>query len=716
MVDIVEEVLKARYYRDGETCWEDVCKRVSDYVGNTQKEKDTFYNMLLSMKFLPNSPTLMNAGTEIGQLSACFVLPVEDSMDGIFNAIKWAALIHKSGGGTGFNFSKLRYKGAKVGSTDGVASGPLSFMNVFNEATETVKQGGRRRGANMGILNYNHKDIWEFITSKKEEGKLSNFNLSVMVDDKFMKSVVENTNKENVKLFDTIIQGMWENGEPSFLFLDNINKNNPVKHLGEIDTTNPCGEQPLLPFESCNLGSIDLSKFVNDDKTLNLLELEKVIIDATIFLDNIIDKNKYILPQIENATKLTRKIGLGFMGFADMLIKMEISYNSEKAIHLAEIIMEKFETTSSKISEIRAETLGAYPAWFDRVEYAPKKRNALTTCIAPTGSLSTIAQCSSGIEPVFSFVLKRKNTVGREFFVVNKVFEDYFKKILSEEKYNELVQECYNNGSIQHIPWLSKKAKEIFVTSMDITGLQQVEIVAAAQKHCGAGISKTVNWSNNTPKEQIAYACIRAWTLGCKGFTNYRDGSRKDAVLTLNENKNNTNIRLINHHKPFVDENTGETRLLPRRPRVLPGVIEKWRSGCGKLLISMGELDGYPYEVIINSEGGGCEAMGKALGKMISLALRWNVPATDIVRTLKGVTCGVAIKNSKSEGKSCAAIVGKFLESCIPDDEYDTRKILGIEQENNINKLNKLTCPDCGSILAMEEGCRKCHNCGWSKC
>ncbi len=440
---VVDSILSARYLRKGENTFTDICRRVASALADDESEKARFYEAMISLRFLPNSPTLMNAGTEIGQLSACFTLPVPDTICGIFDAMKEGAIIHKTGGGTGYNFSHIRPEGSPVQSTDGVASGPISFMKVFNAATDVIKQGGRRRGANMGILNVWHPDILAFIAAKKKEGEIANFNISVMVNDKFMDLVSK-------KQFDTvwltregsgekitvgqiwtgIVNGIWKNGEPGILFYDEINRHNPTPHLGEIDTTNPCGEQPLLPYESCVLGSINLATCVNDG-VLNEPLLRETAQMATRFLDLVIEKNVFPISQIGEATRRTRKIGLGVMGVHDAMLMVGLAYDSTEGRSWCEQVMKIVTETAVAESHKLAETKGTFPAWKGSCWKDFTVRNAAMTTVAPTGTISLLAGCSSGIEPIFSFAYTRKNTVGKTFVIVNPVFKEAIIHTLS---------------------------------------------------------------------------------------------------------------------------------------------------------------------------------------------------------------------------------------------------------------------------------------------
>ncbi len=507
--------------------------------------KDKFADVMFHRKYVPNSPTLMNANTKLGQLSACFVIPVPDSIEGIFNAVKYAAMIHKSGGGTGFSFSRLRPKGDIVASTMGVASGPLSFMRVFDVATDVIKQGGKRRGANMGVLRVDHPDIIEFITSKDSENKvLSNFNISVAVTDEFMEALLNDDyyplrnprNGEEVKwikarqVWDLIITQAWKTGDPGVIFIDEVNRRHPVKHLGEIESTNPCGEQPLLPYESCNLGSINLSLFVENGK-IKWDDLRDTVHTAVHFMDNVIDANHYPLPQVAEMTRKSRKIGLGVMGWAEMLIKLGIPYDSEEAIELAEKVMKFISDESHRASMKLAEKRGVFPAW-EGSEWWKKGiriRNATTTTIAPTGTISIIAGTSSSIEPLFAIAFIRRVLDGQELLEVNPLFEEIMKKegLYSEE----LMHKVAETGSVQHIDEVPEHIKRLFRTAHDIDPVWHVRMQAAFQNYVDNAVSKTVNLRHDASISDVEETYILAWKLKCKGITIYRDGSKNVQVI-----------------------------------------------------------------------------------------------------------------------------------------------------------------------------------------
>ena len=563
--DNARTVLEKRYLKkdeNGKTIEtpEEMFFRVAENIASAEKLfnpdistdiwTEKFYSIMTDLDFLPNSPTLMNAGRDLQQLSACFVLPVGDSMEDIFTAVKNTALIHKSGGGTGFSFSNIRPKNDRVKSTKGISSGPLSFMRVFDIATETVKQGGTRRGANMGILNCSHPEIMDFIEMKEKDGYLSNFNISVGITDEFMEALKRDEeyplrnprtgeimgHQKASKVFKRIVELAWKNGEPGVVFLDKINKDNPTPHVGKMESTNPCGEQPLLPYESCNLGSINLAHMItetNGKKVVDYAKLGETVGTAVRFLDNVIEVNKYPLKEIEKITKGNRKIGLGVMGFADLLIEFGIPYNSHAAASLAEEIMKFIQSEGRKMSAFLARERSVFPNFKGSIydhENGLQVRNATVTTIAPTGTISMIAGCSSGIGPLFAIVYEKNVLDGKRLLEIHPAF----KKVAQEEGFysEELMKMVAETGSLNKICGIPKRIRDIFVTSHDIEPRWHITLQAAFQKYTDNAVSKTVNFRKEATVSEVDEVFRYAYDLNCKGVTVYRDGSRQNQVIT----------------------------------------------------------------------------------------------------------------------------------------------------------------------------------------
>ncbi len=695
--------------------------QVEESFGTPQEEIDqlaqTFYELMCNLDFLPNSPTLMNAGRELGQLSACFVLPVDDSMEAIFDAIKYAALIHKSGGGTGFSFSRLRPKNDMVSSTGGVASGPVSFMKVFNSATQAVIQGGKRRGANMGVLRVDHPDILEFIKAKTDEQELTNFNISVALTDKFMEALVKDEEYKLVNprtgevagtlsakmVFDLIVEGAWKNGDPGVVFIDTVNKYNPTPQLGEIEGTNPCGEVPLLPFESCNLASLNLSRMVTDDGEIDWDKLARTTRILVRFLDNVIEANQYPLPQIEKQTKLSRKIGLGVMGFADMLIQLNIPYNSDEAVALAEKIMCFIQKEGREASVELGEIRGSFPAFPESI-YAdkyPALRNATVTTVAPTGTISIIAGCSSGIEPLFAVCYVRNVLDQDRLLEVHPIFAERIRQYGLYSK--ELMERVAAEGSIAHIDEIPQELKRIFVTAHDVDPLWHVKIQAAFQKGTDNAVSKTVNLPNSATVEDVREVYHLAYQTGCKGVTVYRDGSRESQVLEV-----------AKKDKP-KEVPSGRNTILPRkRPQVTHGSTYRVQTGCGNVYVTVNYDDEGLCEVFtqIGKAGGCAAAQAEAISRLVSLALRAGVKVEAIAKHLRGIRCPSPAWQSGEVICSCPDAIGRVLastitghdEACASDDLED--KLLNFQG----------ACPECGSHMRHVDGCAVCIACGYSRC
>jgi len=687
-----------------------------DRSADVKALEDAFYRLMTSFRFIPNSPTLMNAGRELGQLAACFVLPVEDSIESIFETVKHTAMIHKSGGGTGFSFSRIRPEGDRVKTTHGVASGPISFMTIFDVATETIKQGGTRRGANMGILRVDHPDIEKFITAKTRTDRLNNFNISVALTEKFMEAVerheeydlVNPKTGETVRrvsakaVFDTIVESAWNSGEPGIVFLDRINRSNPTPNLGDIESTNPCGEQPLLPYESCNLGSINLGVFVKRGE-VDYQGLGETVRQGVHFLDNVIDVNRFPLEEIGEMTRRTRKIGLGVMGFADLLISLGIPYNSEKAVTTAEEIMAFIEEESKAASAGLAAVRGNFPAYggsaHDRPE-TPLMRNATTTTIAPTGTISIIAGASSGIEPLFAVSYIRRVLDGTEMVEAHPLFVQEMEARGLHSP--ELMERIAQAGSVQGLEEVPEDLKRVFVTSLDVSPEDHIAIQAAFQRHTDNAVSKTINFPEQAGREDIRKAYVLAWHQGLKGLTIYRYGSRPAQVLNLKKEKKDGAgaAKAV----PVVGENG---KIAPRpRPLRTRGVTERLRTGCGNIYVTVNWDDQDICEVFAQmGKAGGCASCQmEAESRLISLCLRSGIRVESIVKQLAGIRCPSPSWQEGGQILSCPDAMAKVLGS-----------VGGVELRKATEPVMR-TCPDCGAVVETEGGCLLCRSCGWSRC
>jgi len=710
--------------------------------------EEEFYGLITRFEFMPNSPTLMNAGRELGQLSACFVIPVDDSLDSIFEAVKHTAMIHKSGGGTGFSFSRLRPKNDMVKTTQGVASGPISFMRVFDSATEEIKQGGTRRGANMGILNIDHPDIEAFIHCKRDTRQLTNFNISVGLTEEFMAAAEKDEDYalknprsgEPVgklsarKIFNEIVEAAWRTGEPGIIFLDRMNRDNPTPGQGAIESTNPCGEQPLLPYESCNLGSINLGRMVKEGE-IEWDRLAQVVHSSVHFLDNVIDANRYPLEKIAETTRKNRKIGLGIMGFADLLAQLMIPYNSEQAIELAGRVMRFIREEGQKAGAELAQKRGPFPAFEESIYNRPGQpplRNATITTIAPTGTISIISGASSGIEPYFAVSYIRTCMDNDELAEVNPFFE----KIARERGFysEELMKEIAKRGSIQDISVIPEEVRKVFVTAMDISPEWHVKMQAAFQEFTDNAVSKTVNFPAEASREDIAEVYRLAYRAGCKGVTVYRDGSRENQVLSVSKDQADA--------VPESAPSRGRIEPRPRRDLV-QGMTRKMPTGCGALYVTINEDEEGLFEVFTNmGKAGGCaSSQAEAVSRLISLSLRAGIKAEEIVKQLKGISCPMMVWwEGGQKILSCADAISKAIEiypnytrngskpvSSMPPAgkaSVQARAILsGSDKEKDQDplvsyevKTTVAMCPDCGGPIEYKEGCMTCQLCGFTRC
>jgi ribonucleoside-diphosphate reductase alpha chain len=763
-----EKVLKERYLKKDKTgkpietpkdLFERVAKTVVDIEKKFKKSEkaikeleNQFYTLMAEGWFLPNSPTLMNAGREMGMLSACFVLPVGDSIDEIFSSVRNTALIQKAGGGTGFSFSRLRPTGDIVNSSGTTTSGPLPFIKVFSEATNAIQQGAFRRGANMGMMRVDHPDIISFIKIKENLKELTNFNLSVSITDKFMNDLEENPNKEHTfynprtnlefnvlkddktpwkvqEVFDLVVNHAWKTGEPGLIFIDRMNANNPVSHIGNIEATNPCGEQPLLPYESCNLGSINLFKFIKQTKDGNYFDFEKfreVIKLTTRFLDNVIDANQYPIKEIAEMSRGNRKIGLGVMGFADALFSLAIPYNSEEGIVFGKKIM-RFLTEESHIASIElAEERGCFPNWVGSSweKQGIKIRNACTTTVAPTGTISIIANCSGGIEPLFNLAFQRTILDGQKMIEINDVFKAELEK---SGLYNQaLMEEIMEKGSLKEIEALTKEMKRIYVTARDISPEDHIRMQAAFQEFCDSSISKTINLPNDATEKQVQDSFRLAYQLGCKGITVYRDGCRTNQPMSLKAKTVEpiAEAKAISPAKDFVTPVT--------LPDIMAAVRIRQITPFGNMHIKI------VYDPIANREREVFAQLGKggelassdleAICRMISMYLRVNGRLEDVIKQLDGIGTSLTIPTKDGRIMSLADGLAKGIKKYMNAKKESgiNNLIMGISSQNenpatpekrkSEKNIYGIKCPECSQDLSFEEGCSKCHACGYSQC
>lgn len=758
-------VLKERYFKkDGsgvvvetveEMCWRVAWElaRAEVKFGKTREEAEVwarkFYGLMLSREFLPNSPTLMNAGKDNGlQYSACYVIPVEDSLEGIFDGVKYQGLIHQSGGGTGFSFSRLRPKGARVKSTMGVASGPVSFMKIYNEATQQIKQGGMRRGANMGILRVDHPDILEFIHCKDDNKGITNFNISVAVTDKFMEALVKGGEYDLITphsgevvgklsashVWNEIAQSAWETGDPGLVFIDRVNKSpaNPIRKEGwEVESTNPCGEQPLYPFDACNLGSIFLNYFVLDGE-VDWKKLRETVRTAVRMLDDVIEMNPFPLPQIKETVLSIRRIGLGIGGWADMLVKLRIPYDSEKALGLAEKVMKFINDEGHKMSEELATERKPFPLWKDSI-YKKPIRNSTVTTIAPTGTIGVLANTSGGCEPLFAIayrhIVKSEN---RTLSFVNPLFEKLARDggFYSED----LMAKIAEHGVLRDISEIPADVRAVFGTAHEIDPEWHVRTQAAFQKYTDNGVSKTINLRHGVMVDDIERAYLLAWETDCRGITVFRDGCKDEQVLNLGTKA----------ATPSSEDQTGFKAEIKSRPVKVDGSTYKIATPLGSAFITVNHDDnGNPFEVFITIGKAGSEvsAMAEALGRLLSTTLRFGnrLPAMErareLMEQLRGIGGGRAVGFGPNKVRSLPDAIAKVIgmhfglsthdDPPIPNEptagniRLSTNARVDIDEQSDLGTkmLRADLCPSCGdATLVFEEGCKKCYGCGYSEC
>ncbi|MBC7544965.1 MAG: vitamin B12-dependent ribonucleotide reductase [Candidatus Sericytochromatia bacterium] len=689
--------------------------------GKTTEEIDEltgrFYLLMADLKFMPNSPTLMNAGRPLGMLSACFVLPVPDDMAGIFETMKHAAMVQKAGGGTGFSFSRLRPAGDVVRSTMGVSSGPVSFMEAFNGATEVIKQGSTRRGANMGILRVDHPDIETFIACKDDITKITNFNISVALTEAFMDAVEKDAEYDIInprdgqpvrkerarKIFEKIYNHAWQTGEPGIVFIDRINNDHPVKGQA-IESTNPCGEQPLAPYESCNLGSVNVAKHLNAAKNdFDWSDLEQTVRLTTRFLDDIIEANTYPIPEITRETKANRRIGLGVMGWADAIIELGVPYNSKEGVALGKKLMKFIDETANQESITLGQDRGSFPnfersTWKDQGR--PAMRNVTVTTIAPTGTISIIAGCSGGIEPLFAVSFKRFQA-NMHMIDVNPAFE----KVAKEKGFysESLMAEIAATGSVAHVADVPDEVKQVFVTSHDISPEWHVRMQAAFQEHTQSAVSKTINMSYEATPEDVRETYWLAYKLNCKGITVYRDGSRTDQVLSTGNTGTSSQTAPVAVVPAVVK--------VRNRPKMLQGYTYSWQVGDERVYITVNTDDQGVREVFINAGKCGSDVFSlcEALGILISGMLKEGMGTRLIKEKLRGIKASTTLNE------------GGFIHS-IPDAIAVSIQMVeeGVSSLTDLGKGLKLiagpACPECRGALSMEQGCMSCNSCGYSKC
>ena len=766
--------------------------RYSDDPALVRRYTELFYNFMADGRFMPNSPTLMNAGREMGMLSACFVLPLEDSIDDIFSTVKATAMIQKAGGGTGFSFDKLRPTGDYIQSSGGTTSGPISFWKVLSETTNAIQQGAFRRGANMGMMSITHPDIVTFVFAKQDLSAFTNFNISVKIPNAWMEAYQANPSSAHVvtnqrsgksyvipknaqpgkydisnlietavyeslpleqrpevwtrqELYSVVVDCAWRTGEPGLIFIDHINNANPTPHIGAIEATNPCGEQPLLPYEACNLGSVNVAKFVRKDKKKASFDW-KAFTDsvhlATRFLDNVIDANRYPLPEIEKMCFGNRKIGLGVMGFADALYLLGIPYNSEAGLAFGEEVMKCVNDESHKASEQLALERGSFPNWKGSVwdtQYGRPMRNSATTTVAPTGTISIIANCSGGIEPLFSLAFFRNVLNGQRLVEINPIFEAIAKEkgVHSPELYERLAME----GSLAHLEGIPAELREVFVCAHDVAPEWHVRMQGAFQKHCDSSISKTINLPHDAQPADVQRIYTTAWELGCKGVTVYRDGCRNNQPMALTQ-KEEPKPEVLVAAPAKRGPADFKTRRPARTPSMLPAVRMRQNTPFGHMhiAITVDPVQNRELEVFAQLGKAGDVAASdlEAISRLVSLYLRLGGSMNDLIDQLEGIGSHMSIPTKDGRVMSLADGLGKTLHRYqVAKDTYGVAAILmgeinfdklpglkvletqnngSVETEVDTSNLFKVKCPECGNVLSFSEGCVKCPSCGYSKC
>ncbi len=809
LTENAERVLQARYLRKNEKgefleSPQELFIRVAQAISAVETKYGTdpaeieevsrkFYEIMAKGHFMPNSPTLMNAGREMGMLSACFVLPLEDSIDDIFSTVKATAMIQKAGGGTGFSFDKLRPNGDYIHSSGGTTSGPISFWKVLSEATNAIQQGAFRRGAKMGMMSITHPDIITFIYAKQDLSAFTNFNISIKVTNEWMeaykaapddahivtnfrtdvqyvlpKSIVpgeydisklisleDYQNKPEAErvevwtrreVFAVIVDCAWRTGEPGLIFIDNINKANPTPHIGEIEATNPCGEQPLLPYEACNLGSINVAHFVqkiDGEISYDWEALKECVHISTRFLDNVIEANRYPLTEIEEMCYQNRKIGLGIMGFADALFKLEIPYNSEAGVEFGAKVMKCINDEAHNASEELAKVRGNFPSWegsiWDTKHQRPMRNSAATT-VAPTGTISIIANCSGGIEPLFSLAFVRQVLDGQKLVEINP----YFEKIAKDRGFysQELMERIAEEGSIAHIDSIPQDIRDIFVCSHDIAPIWHVRMQGAFQKHCDSSISKTINLPHDADRALVEEVYMQAWDLNCKGITVYRDGCRTMQPMTLTKKEKPAEASLPVKRNP--------EDFVPRKPMRTPNILSAVRIrqatpfGHMHVTLTVDPMHNRELEVFAQLGKAGDVAASdlEAISRLTSLYLRLGGSISDIIDQLEGIGSHMSVPTRDGRVMSLADALGKTLHKykiakdmygldeilmgkvdfstvSLKDDGSNGAQVLTLSTPSNADSQQaayKVKCPECEGILTFTEGCIMCHSCGYSKC